>query len=271
MKVYITRDKEDFSQVMAQMILKHMYSGKPRVNLSITAGITPVRGYQILAEQVRDRDYFDNVHYYVFDDIFIRGEKKEIYRAASRTGEPQLYPVKNSASGIVRENLDWKYFDPAGVKPDHIHDITEENYMEVDRMIAQAGGLDMIIMGLGPDGHICGNLPGTVPYWNQGARMVRADTTPGTMKMVRGCLDEYNLTDESRLPEAYVSFGPKTVLDARHAILIATGEEKAEIVRRVLCEPVSLDVPASVLQLHRDLTVLLDREAAALMMDKIGN
>ena len=44
MKVYITRDKEDFSQVMAQMILKHMYSGKARVNLSITAGITPIRG-----------------------------------------------------------------------------------------------------------------------------------------------------------------------------------------------------------------------------------
>ena len=154
---------------------------------------------------------------------------------------------------------------------DRIHDITEENYGDIDRMIAQAGGLDMIIMGLGPDGHICGNLPGTVPYWNQGARKVRADTTPGTMKMVRSCLDEYHLTDESLLPEYYVSFGPKTVLDARHAILIATGSEKADIVRRVLYDPVSLELPASVLQLHRDLTVLLDQEAAADIMDKIGN
>ena len=271
MKVYITRDKEDFSQVMAQMILKHMYSGKARVNLSITAGNTPIRGYEILAESVRGRNYFDNVHYYVFDDIFIRGDKKEIYRTTARGEEPKLWPVKNPNAGIVRENLDWKYFVPAGVKDDRIHDITEENYGDIDRMIAQAGGLDMIIMGLGPDGHICGNLPGTVPYWNQGARKVRADTTPGTMKMVRSCLDEYHLTDESLLPEYYVSFGPKTVLDARHAILIATGSEKADIVRRVLYDPVSLELPASVLQLHRDLTVLLDQEAAADIMDKIGN
>ena len=89
--------------------------------------------------------------------------------------------------------------------------------------------------------------------------------------MVRSCLDEYHLTDESLLPEYYVSFGPKTVLDARHAILIATGSEKADIVRRVLYDPVSLELPASVLQLHRDLTVLLDQEAAADIMDKIGN
>ena len=71
--------------------------------------------------------------------------------------------------------------------------------------------------------------------------------------------------------EYYVSFGPKTVLDVRHAIPIATGSEKADSVRRVLYDPVSLELPASVLQLHRDLTVLLDQEAAADIMDKIGN
>ncbi|MGX8701677.1 6-phosphogluconolactonase [Caproiciproducens sp.] len=263
MKVCVTKTRREFDDMMAQMILKHMISDAPRVNLSITAGITPIEGYKILAAQIKDKAWFDNVHYYLFDDIYIRGKKTKSFHEVARGEKPELYPVKNPDAGIVRENLDWKFFDPAGVKADHIHDITEENYETIDQEIERAGGLDMIIMGLGGDGHICGNLPGTVPDWSQTARKVPIHTTTGTFKMVKSCLTEYNLTDESLMPEFYVSFGPKTVLNARNAILIATGPEKADIVEKVLCGPVTREVPASVLQLHQHLTVLLDEDAAA--------
>ena len=69
MRFIITKDHEEVSNVMAQLMLKHMHSDKERVNISITTGKTPVRGYQILAEQTKGKAYFNNVHYYIFDEI----------------------------------------------------------------------------------------------------------------------------------------------------------------------------------------------------------
>ena len=76
MKIYLTKDYEEMSQVAAQMVLKYMYSNdNKRINLSITAGQTPKRTYEILSEFVKNKPYFENVHYYNFDEIPIKGEK----------------------------------------------------------------------------------------------------------------------------------------------------------------------------------------------------
>ena len=67
------------------------------------------------------------------------------------------------------------------------------------------------------------------------------------------------------MPDAYVTFGPKTVMNAEKLTVIASGKVKAEIVKKVVEGPVTLDVPASILQLHPDLTFVLDKDAASLL------
>ena len=137
MRFIITKNHEEVSNVMAQLMLKHMHSDKERVNISITTGKTPVRGYQILAEQTKGKAYFNNVHYYIFDEFWYKDDPK----------------------GICRASLDYKYFDLADVEESHIHNLDESNADTFDEDIQQVGGLDLIIMGVGSNGHFCGNQP----------------------------------------------------------------------------------------------------------------
>ena len=124
MRFIITKDHEELSSVMAQLMLKHMHTEKERVNISITTGETPVRGYQMLALQTKGKPYFDHVHYYIFDEFW----------------------YKDDAKGICRASLDYKYFDLADVAEDHIHNLDESNADTFDEDVQRDGGLDMVIM-----------------------------------------------------------------------------------------------------------------------------
>ena len=120
MRFIITKDHEELSNVMAQLMLKHMHSDRQRVNISITTGETPVRGYQILAEQTKGKAYFNHVHYYIFDEFWYKGDAK----------------------GICRASLDYKYFELADVAEDHIHNLDESNADTFDKDVQQVGGLE---------------------------------------------------------------------------------------------------------------------------------
>ncbi|WP_418658166.1 hypothetical protein, partial [Clostridioides difficile] len=84
--------------------------------------------------------YFENVHYDNFDEIPIKGEKV----------------------GVTIRNLTNMYFREAQIPEERIHVLDENNYQGFDRKIEADGGIDMVLMGLGWDGHFCGNLSGTV-------------------------------------------------------------------------------------------------------------
>ena len=79
MKFIVTRDYEELSQVMAQLMLKHMHTEKERTNIAITTGSTCIQGYRLLAKQVHGRPWFDPVHYYIFDEFWIQDERHEKY------------------------------------------------------------------------------------------------------------------------------------------------------------------------------------------------
>lgn len=115
----------------------------------------------------------------------------------------------------------------------------------------------MVLMGIGGDGHFCGNLPDFTSF-NFGVYRVPIEKD-----------DElYKLIDESsphEPGEEMVTFGAQTVLAAKELVLIANGEKKAAIIKQALEGPITEDVPASVLRLHPNLTVILDREAASLL------
>lgn len=236
MKIIIEKNYDEMSRVTANILLGKMYQNK-RVNLSITAGSTPVKMYEYLINDVKEKAYLDNVHYYNFDEVPFK--KKKGY-------------------GITMSNLKKLFFDPAKIDPAKIHVLDEKNYTNQDTRIEQEGGLDLILLGIGSDGHYCGNLPGTTSFEDLTTR-VDANAVPGMKEVL---LHEVG-GDEAECPDFYVTMGPKSVMRAKEIVLFATGKSKAEIIKKAFFGPITNDVPASLLQLHPNLTIVLDQEAAS--------
>lgn len=225
------------SQMAANYLLHYMTKNR-RVNLAITAGRTPKRMYELLAPLVKNRPNFKNVHYYNFDEIPFKGLDCE--------------PVTIS-------NLRKGYFTPAAIPEENIHPLTMDNYMKHDARLKADGGLDMIMIGLGADGHYCGNSPGATKF---GDGTVKAKILP---EEIQSIADTDMNGNASLVPDEYVTMGPKSVMNAKNIILIANSSEKAEMVKRIVEGPVDEMVPASILQMHPSLTLILDEEAAALL------
>ena len=125
-----------------------------------------------------------------------------------------------------------------------------------DKEIEAAGGIDLQLLGIGNNGHIGFNEPGT-PFGSLTHIVELTESTREANKRFFASLDE--------VPTHAVTMGVKTVMQARSIILMAIGPAKAPIMKEMLQGPVTENVPASVLQLHPDVTVYMDYEAAKLL------
>ena len=125
-----------------------------------------------------------------------------------------------------------------------------------DKEIAAAGGVDPQLLGIGNNGHIGFNEPGT-PFGSLTHIVELTESTREANKRFFASIDE--------VPTHAVTMGVKTVMQARSIILMAIGPAKAPIMKEMLQGPVTEKVPASVLQLHPDVTVYMDYEAAKLL------
>lgn len=116
------------------------------------------------------------------------------------------------------------------------------------------GGIDLLMLGLGENGHLGFNQPGT--SFRQEAWVT--DMNPELEERIRR---------ETQAPSSLylggVTLGLKDIMRARHIVLVAKGSNKADIVKKMLQGPVTTDVPASILQLHTNCEFLLDKQAAA--------
>jgi glucosamine-6-phosphate deaminase len=124
-----------------------------------------------------------------------------------------------------------------------------------EREIARAGGIDLQLLGLGANGHIGFNEPGPALH----ARTHLARLTPATRRANAALFG--NRT--ARVPRRALSMGMATILAARRIVLLATGPAKARCVARMITGPITTRLPASFLQLHADVEVWLDRDAAS--------
>ena len=125
-----------------------------------------------------------------------------------------------------------------------------------DKEIEAAGGVDLQLLGIGNNGHIGFNEPGT-PFGSLTHIVELTESTREANKRFFKSIDE--------VPTHAVTMGVKTVMQARSIILMAIGPAKAPIMKEMLQGPVTENVPASVLQLHPDVTVYMDYEAAKLL------
>ena len=123
-----------------------------------------------------------------------------------------------------------------------------------EALIAEAGGIDVQLLGIGSDGHLGFNEPGSSLASRTRMKTLTAQTRKDNARFFSS-LDE--------VPTHVLTQGLRTILEARHLLLIATGESKAHATAAAVEGPVSASCPASVVQLHPHVTVLLDPAAAS--------
>ena len=155
--------------------------------------------------------------------------------------------------------MDHNLFDHIDIDKSRTHvpsGIDTSDPAAYDKEIAAAGGVDLQLLGIGNNGHIGFNEPGT-PFGSLTHIVELTESTREANKRFFASIDE--------VPTHAVTMGVKTVMQARSIILMAIGPAKAPIMKEMLQGPVTEKVPASVLQLHPDVTVYMDYEAAKLL------
>mgnify|MGYP000858018725 CR=1 FL=1 len=217
----------------------------PRSVLGLATGSTPLGIYSQLAEWYRKGD---------IDFSGARSVNLDEYCGLS-PDNPQSYHY------YMREN----FFKHINIRPENTFvpnglakDIDAE-CARYDRLIAGLGGIDLQLLGLGNTGHIGFNEP---------------DESFDKMTH-RVALKPKTIADNARffespdeVPKYAVTMGIKAIMQAKKILLVVSGGRKAQITERALFGPVSPAVPASILQLHPDVTVVADREAFAVAREK---
>ena len=132
-----------------------------------------------------------------------------------------------------------------------------EAYCEqYERMIAEEGGIDLQVLGIGSDGHIAFNEPGS----SLGSRTRLKTLTEETVRD-----NARFFGSEKEVPRLAITMGVGTILESRQCLLLAAGDSKARAIRDTIEGPITAQVTASALQLHRDVIAILDEEAARLL------
>lgn len=231
MKLIIEKDEQKMSESAMFILLGAMMQDK-RVNISLTGGRSPKQMYQMMIPHVKDQEKFKDIQYYLFDEN----------------------PYIDESTGPNWNELQELFFKEANIPDERVHIMNEENYMNFDKEIENAGGIDVMVIGLGHDGHFCGNCPRCTPF----------DSYTYKLDFKEKQKVNPSYTDRPRQPFT-LTMGPKSLMKVKHLVMIVNGKEKAEIFKRFMEEPVNQDVPATILKLHPNLTVICDQDAASLL------
>jgi glucosamine-6-phosphate deaminase len=239
MRVLVTPDYRALSRLAAELVAQAIVL-KPNLTLGLPTGHTPEGMYEELVSWHRDGGAsFAGVRTFNLDEYL---------------GLPEDHP--RSYHTYMRTHL----FDHVDIPRNHI-DIPNgapgvDAGPECDRYessIRAAGGIDLLIVGVGTNGHIAFNEPGSSFGSRTRVVTLARETTANARQYFAG---------EAEVPQKAITVGIATILEARRIVLLASGAGKAEAVKKALQGPVSESLPASVLQHHRDVTVILDKAAA---------
>jgi glucosamine-6-phosphate deaminase len=243
LKLLIMKSSEEFNREAAAGIADVIRSN-PTAVLGLATGSTPIGVYRQLIEMnKRNQVDFSQVTTFNLDEYYpIRPE------------HPQSY------FSYMKNYL----FDHVNIDPNHTHiprgDVTDvkAHCQEYERSIQQAGGIDLQLLGIGRNGHIGFNEPGT-----------RFEQTSHVVKLADQTIkDNARFFEENDLmPKQAITMGIKTIMQSKRILLLANGLKKAQALKNALYGPVTPQVPASVLQLHPNVTIITDREAASMLPD----
>ncbi|TFD94806.1 glucosamine-6-phosphate deaminase [Cryobacterium lactosi] len=236
----VVLESETDAGVLAAASIRRLISQKPEAVLGLATGSTPMPLYRALAESFRTDP---------LDVSAVRGFALDEY-VGLPSGHPESYRAVITRDAVL----------PLGLTPGNIRvpngDLAtlETAGTDYEAAIRAAGGVDVQILGIGRTGHVGFNEPGS-----SFASLTRVKT-----------LTEKTRADNARffdspddVPIHCITQGLGTIRRARHLILLAFGEEKAEAIAAAVEGPVTSSSPGSVIQLHPHVTVLVDEAAAS--------
>jgi glucosamine-6-phosphate deaminase len=170
-------------------------------------------------------------------------------------GLPREHPQRylNVIQHEIAERVD---FAPGAVRgPDGLASDLRAACASYDEAITEAGGIDLQILGIGTDGHVGFNEPGSSLASRTRIKTLTEQTRADNARFFAGDIDA--------VPQHCLTQGLATIMQARHIVLIATGRAKADAVHQLVEGPVSAMWPATILQHHPHVTVLIDNAAAS--------
>lgn len=238
----LTFDSDDKLNEAAANIIIGQIQTTPRAVLGLATGGTPVGIYkEIVREFQRDMFSFRRVTTFNLDEyVGLPVDHAESYHTYMRKHLFDYIDIPSSQSHI-----------PDGNAPD-LH----EECRRYDALIENAGQIDLQLLGLGHNGHIGFNEPAHA--------LIRGTHVVDLAEATREANARYFDTIDE-VPRQALTMGVGTILKAKKILLVVKGEDKADIVERALKGPITTDCPASLLQTHPNLIVLLDSAAARRM------
>lgn len=224
---------------LAADAIERLVAAKPDAVLGLATGSTPLTTWSALEGRGID---FSRVRGFALDEYI-----------GLPPGHPQRY----------REVLAREVVAPLGMNPARVRVPGDSGTIEsageaYEREIDDAGGIDLQILGIGRSGHIGFNEPGSSL-----TSLTRVKALTDQTRQDNGRFFD----DPDEIPTHCITQGLGTILRARHLVLLAFGEAKAEVLAAAVEGPLTASLPASVIQLHPHATVIVDEEAATRLRD----
>jgi glucosamine-6-phosphate deaminase len=244
-EIIIVNDEDEAGEIYASCVAD-LIATKQDVVLGLATGSSPLSAYRHLASRI------SNKH---IDMSRVRGFALDEY-AGLDPNHPQSY----------RSTIGRTVVDPLGMDPHLVHvpngnlDTIKNAGREYDKAIEQAGGVDIQILGIGTDGHIGFNEPGSSLSSGTRIKTLAEQTRIDNARFFDN--------DVNQVPTHCITQGIGTILKARHLILLAFGAGKSEAIAETCEGGISSFCPASALQLHPHATVIIDDAAASRLRHK---
>ena len=237
MRIYKAKDYVDMSRKAANIVSAQVIM-KPNCVLGLATGSTPIGLYKQLVEWYNKGDLdFSEVMTVNLDE----------YKGLSRDNDQSYYYFMHQNLfdhvNIPAENT----YLPNGMDPD-----SQKECQEYTDLLQSLGGVDLQLLGIGHNGHIGFNEPGEA-FDKQVHCVNLTQSTIEANKRFFASADD--------VPKQAYTMGIKTIMQAKKILIVASGEDKAEIVRDAFFGAITPKVPASVLQLHNDVTLVADEAA----------
>ena len=241
MRVIVEPDPATVAQTAAKFVAQQIRR-RPKCVLGLATGGTPLGMYGELVRMHRDEGLdFSRVVTFNLDEY-----------VGLDVNDPQSYRY------FMNENL----FNHINVDPRNTHvpdgrALDFEIYcQQYERMITDEGGIDLQVLGVGSDGHIAFNEPGS----SLGSRTRLKTLTSETIRD-----NARFFGSEEAVPRLAITMGVGTILESRQCLILACGRHKAQAIFDTVEGPITAQVTASALQLHRSVIAVIDQEAAVLL------
>lgn len=238
MRVEIYKDYQEISDLASSAIID-LVRQKPDSIICVASGDTPKLAYENMVYKAkRQKISFADVHFIGFDEW--------VGISPDSHGNCSLF---------LREMI----YSPLGISEDHIHlfdamasDLDKECKI-MDDFIYKIGKIDLMVVGIGMNGHVGFNEPGTSP--TSKSHVVELEETTKSVGQ--------KYFNESQVLTKGITLGLQHLLDAKQVILMANGIHKADIIKKTFQNEISVEVPASIIRNHENSIVLLDKAAAS--------